>query len=330
VRLPGFVRRNWKLKVLCFFIAFVTWVGVVYAGNPPETKLVSVPIPQSSANIPAGFVLVHPVNNVQARVGGSQNTLDSLDPAVLVANVDWAAVNRVGTYSIPVTIINSDSQIELIDAPTSLQVDVDRFASVSVPVTIEITNTPPVGYVSGTEHPSPSTVAVRGPAHELSGIKALVAVNLSNQKANFEAQVPVFVYDASNRRINDLGVSPQQINVSISITAYVTTRTVAVVAKTTGSPSPGRYLLSIEVTPFAVVATAPQDLLNSFLNVSTVAIPIGGITGAYTESVNLVAPAGVTLSVSKVTVTIEMGTLPPPPTSAPTPTPTPTPSPSPT
>ena len=53
VRIPGFIRRNWKLKVLCFFIAFVTWVGVVYAGNPPETKTMSVPVPQSPANIPA-------------------------------------------------------------------------------------------------------------------------------------------------------------------------------------------------------------------------------------------------------------------------------------
>jgi YbbR domain-containing protein len=329
VRLPGFVRRNWKLKVLCFFIAFVTWVGVVYAGNPPETKLVSVPIPQSSVSLPAGYVLVHPVNNVQARVGGSQSTLDSLNPAVLVANVDWAAVDRVGTYSIPVSIINSDSQIELIDAPASLQVDVDRFGSVSVPVTIDVTNPPPVGYERGVEQPSPSTVAVRGPEHELSGITAVAAVNLSNQKANFAAQVPVYVYDSSNRRINDLGVSPQLVNISISITAYVTTRTVAVTPKIVGTPSTGRYLVSIVVTPFTVIATGPQDLLNSFLTINTVAIPIGGIIGDFTESVNLVIPAGVDLSVSKVTVAIDMGTVPPPPPT-PTPAPTPTPSPSPT
>ena len=328
MRLPGFVRRNWKLKVLCFFIAFVTWVGVVYAGNPPETKLVSVPIPQSSVSIPAGYVLVHPVNNVQARVGGSQNTLDSLNPAVLIANVDWAAVNRVGTYSIPVSIINSDSQIELIDAPASLQVDVDRFGSVSVPVTIDVTNPPPVGYERGVEQPSPSTVAVRGPEHELSGITAVVDVNLSNQKANFAAQVPVYVYDRSNQRINDLGVSPQLVNISISITAYVTTLTAVVTPKFVGSPSAGHYLVSFAVTPFTVVATGPQDLLNSFLTINTFPIPLGGITGDFTQTVNLVIPPGVKLSVSKVTVTIDMGTVPPPPPT-PTPAPTPTPSPSP-
>ena len=33
MNIPGFISRNWKLKVGCFFIAFVTWVGVVYAGE---------------------------------------------------------------------------------------------------------------------------------------------------------------------------------------------------------------------------------------------------------------------------------------------------------
>ena len=141
MRIPGFIRRNWKLKVGCCVIAFFTWVGVVYAGNPPETKVVSVPVPQSSANIPPAYTLVHPVQDpVQVRVGGDQNTLDALNPAVLSVTVDWSAAKRAGTYSIPISIVNSDPSIELIDPPTSVQVDLDSYASKSVPVTIQITN----------------------------------------------------------------------------------------------------------------------------------------------------------------------------------------------
>ena len=72
--IPGFIRRNWKLKVGCCVIAFFTWVGVVYAGNPPETKVVSLSVPQSTASIPPSYVLVHAVDPVQVRVGGDQNT----------------------------------------------------------------------------------------------------------------------------------------------------------------------------------------------------------------------------------------------------------------
>jgi YbbR domain-containing protein len=324
VKFPGFVRRNWKLKVLCFFIAFVTWVGVVYAGNPPETKLVSLTIPQSPANIPASYVLVHQVNDVVVRVGGDQNTLASLNPAALNVIVDWAAVNRPGAYSIPMSITSIDPNIELIDPPTSVQVDLDAFTSKSVPVTIQITAPPPVGYQSGSEQATPSTVVVEGPEHELAGVVARVTVNLSTQKANFNATLPVLV-DSKGVRLNNVSVQPTDVSVSITITADVTKRIVAVVPKTVGSPSPGHYLLGIIVNPLTVVATGSQDLLNTLDSVTTTAIPLGGITGFYTVSVTITAPAGITLSQSKVTVEIEMGTVAAPPTPTPSPSPIPSP-----
>lgn len=325
MKVPGFIRRNWKLKVGCCLIAFVTWVGVVYAGNPPETKMLSLAVPQSPANIPAGYVLVHPVSNVLLRVGGSQNTLGSLNPAVLTVNVDWAAVNRAGTYSIPIAITSGDPNVELIGPPTSVQVDLDVLTSKSVPVTIQITSPPPVGYRSVAQEATPSTVVVDGPQHELAGVVARVTVNLSTQKANFQAQVAVLVYDSKGIRLNN--VNGGTVTVSIAITADVTTKIEAVWPRTEGSPSPGHYLTGIIVSPITVVATGSRDLLNTLDSVSTVPILITGVTGTYTLTVTLVAPAGVTLSQSKVTVTIEMGTVPTPP---PTPTPTPTPSPLPT
>ena len=147
--LPGFIRRNLRLKVGCFLIAFVTWVGVVYAGNPPETKVIQVAVPQSAATIPPAFVLVHPVQNLLVRIGGDQNTLATLNPGVISVSVDWAAVDRAGTYFIPITIVNTDPNIELIDPPTRIQVELDAFVSVSVPVTIVVTKPPPVGVPPG-------------------------------------------------------------------------------------------------------------------------------------------------------------------------------------
>ena len=111
--------------------------------------------------------------------------------------------------------------------PASLQVDVDRFRSSLGTGHDRCHQSATGGLRARVEQPSPSTVAVRGPEHELSGITAVAAVNLSNQKANFAAQVPVYVYDFKNRRINDLGVSPQLVNISISIRAYITTLTVS-------------------------------------------------------------------------------------------------------
>ncbi|MFI5287179.1 MAG: YbbR-like domain-containing protein [Candidatus Dormibacteria bacterium] len=324
MRIPGFIRRNWQLKVGCFFIAFVTWVGVVYAGNPPETRVVSVAVPQSPADIPASYVLVNAIKPAQVRIGGDQNTLDAFNSAVLNVNVDWAAVNRAGTYSIPMSITSTDPNIELISPPTSVAVDIDSFTSKSVPVTIQITSPPPVGYASGSQQASPSTVVVAGPSQELAGVEARVTVNLSTQKANFQAPLTVLVYSSKGLRLDNVSVDHAYITVTITITADVTDRVVAVIPRTTGSPSPGHYLTGIIVSPLTVIATGSQDLLNTLDSVSTTAIPLSGIFGTYTQSVTLEPPAGVTLSQSKVTVTIEMGTVPAPPTPTPTPSPSPT------
>ncbi|MHB8488275.1 MAG: CdaR family protein [Candidatus Dormibacteria bacterium] len=323
MRFPGFVRRNWQLKVGCFLIAFVTWVGVVYAGNPPTTKVVSLAVPQSSSNIPAAYVLVHPVSNVLVRVGGDQNTLEAFNTSDLTVIVDWAAVKRAGTYSIPITITSSNPNVELISPPTSVQVDLDSFTSKSVPVTIQVTSPPPAGYESGPEQASPSTVVVYGPERELVGLEARVSVNLGAQKANYQQLLPVLVY-SNGVRLNNVSVDHAVIGVSITITAYVTTRIVAVIPKTEGNPSPGHYLTGIVYTPLTVVATGPQDLLNALDSVTTNPIDLTGAFGVYTVTVALIAPAGVTLSQPRVTVTIEVASVP-----TPSPTPTPTPSPSP-
>ena len=250
---------------------------------------------------------------------------NSLSPAILTISVDWAAVNRAGTYSIPISITSTDPDVELIDPPTSVQVDMDALASKSIPVSISISSPPPAGYQTGSQQVTPSTVVVEGPAHELTGVVARVPVNLSNQKANYQQQVPVLLYaGTSGPRINNIGVTPTDVSVSISITADVTTRTIAVVPHTVGNPTQGHYLLGLVVTPLTVMVTGPQDLLNSLDSLSTVAIPLAGITGNYTQTVAIIAPPGVTLSVNRVSVEIEMGTVPAPPTPTSSPSPSPT------
>ena len=160
---PGFIRRNWKLKVGCCLIAFVTWSASLTWGNSPETKVVSLPVPQSPASIPARYYLARPVSNAPGSASAVIRThwIHSTRRAPTV-NVDWPAVNRAGTYLIPMSITSS-GPIEPLP-PTSVQVDLDVLISNSVQ--IQITSPPPVGFQSG-QLATPSTVVVDGPQHQL-------------------------------------------------------------------------------------------------------------------------------------------------------------------
>jgi len=319
VKVPGFVSRNWRLKVACTLLAMLTWIGVVYAGNPPETRTVAVRVPQDQSFIPARFVLVHPVSDLTVRIGGSRDSLNAFNSSFITVTVNWKAITHAGVQAIPVSINNNDSSVELIDAPTSVQAELDSLDSVSVPVII-VTTTPPQGYVIAAEATTPDAVTVAGPHRELTGLQARVSVDLTNQKTNFvQDKADVFIYDVHGTKLGDVGVTPTQVRIEISIAAAQTSRASAVVPSVTGHVAAGHQLAGISVEPPTVVLSGPQDLLNALDSISTQSISLNGVFGNITVSVPLTPPAGVTASPSSVTVTILVTSLPTP---SPSPTPT--------
>jgi YbbR domain-containing protein len=330
-RLPGFITRNFRLKVLCALIALVTWVGVVYAGNPPEEKTFSVAVPQQAASIPAGYQLVKPIPDLQLRIGGSRANLDAFSAATaLSVSVNWHVVTQPGIQQVPVSISNSDSAVELIDPPASVTADLDSIGSESLPVTIHITNLPPPGYVISAQTVSPSSLVVTGPVHELTGLVVRVDVDLGNRKTNFEGDIVPLVFDSHGDQVGDVGLysnsqQVQSVLVTIVVTSAQATRSVAVVPNLQGT-STGHELTGYTCSPLTVVLRGPQDLLNGLDAVATAPIYLAGDYGTVTKTVGLELPAGVTSAAGSVTVTLYFKQLPTP-TAPPSPSATPTPSP---
>ena len=332
MNLPGLVTRNFRLKVGCALLAVVTWAGVVYAGNPPETKTFSVPVPQQTTSIPAGFVLIHPIANIPVKIGGTRDAVNAFDPASnLAIMVGWSKVKSGGAQSLPIRVVNNDSKVEVVDAPTSVQANIDTLASATLPVTVVVTKNPPPGILVTETSTSPSTVSVAGPRHELNGAQARVSVDLSAAKANFQAQIKVYLYGPHGDQLSDLEFVNNQgsVTVNISLTSNFTSRLVPVLPQIVGRQSAGYVVTGVRYSPETVMLSGPQDLLNTIDSVSTSAISISGITQTLTESVPIQVPlSGVTVSATLVTVTIlvaPVSTPTPPPTPTPTPAPPPTP-----
>ncbi len=337
MNIPGFITRNFKLKIGCTVMALITWVGVVYASNPPETRLVMVDVPQQTSAIPAKYTLVHSVPDLALRIGGSRSSLDAFNTSDLSVSVAWHNVTSAGVQTIPISIVNADPNIELIDPPTSISADIDYLGSVSLPVNINVTHPPPAGYTIASETASPDTVIVSGPHHELSGLEARVTVDLGNNKTNFAEDALVFIYDARGNQLSDLTVSSPpgsnvtggEVKVTILVTSNITSRAAAVDPSFIGYPASGHQVTAIRVSPSTVVLAGPQNLLNALDNVRTSTISLSGLTGSLTFNATVLPPTGVTATPVRVTITVIVVTLAtPPPSFAPTPTPTPTPSPS--
>ena len=327
MKLPGFMTRNWRLKLLSTGVALVSWVGVVYAGNPPETKTVSVPVPQSPSVIPAKFVLVNPVPNLSLHIGGTKSSLNAFNTSSLSVSVNWRNVTRAGVSTVPITISNSDPNVQLIDKPTSITADLDNLTSATLPVNINVTNPPPAGYVTSSESASPASVVVTGAQQQLAGVQARVNLDLSNRKTNVEADVPVLLYDSHGTAITNppwlSGVTPSSVRVTLIVSSSQTSRASAVVPNRSGNPPPGWQLVGISVNPATVVLSGPQELLNALDSVQTSTLSLSNVTGTVSRTVTVTPPSGVTADPGTVTVTVMVVPL-----ATPTPTPSPTATPS--
>lgn len=328
MRLPGFITRNLRLKALATGIALVTWIGVVYAGNPPESRTVSVHVPQDPASLPAKYVLAAAIPDITVRVSGTREHVNAFDPSRLQVSVDFKQIKRTGVQDLPVHVTNTDSNVSLDNMPATVAVDIDVNDSVTLPVTLVIDHTPPPGYKIADQKIDPSTVVITGPQRSLSGLSVQVHLDLSNKKTNVEGDFNVVLYDRFSRRVSDLGVEPARVTVTVTISTVTTSRASAVLPKVSGSVASGHQLVAITANPPTVVLTGQQELINGLDSIPTQPISISGLTGDHTFQVRIVPPAGVTADPATVTITVTILTLATP-TPAPSPTPTFTPTPSP-
>ena len=331
MRWPAFLTRNLGLKAFATLLAMVTWAGVVYASNPPDTRSVTIKVPQDSGQL-TPWVLVHAIPDLVVRVSGTREHLNAFDPSDLVVSVNYKAIKQAGVQTLPVAITNNDRDVILDNAPTSVTAEVDHLASGTLPVTVVINTPPPQGYVVTSSATDPSTVTVIGPQNQLGGLQAKVNVDLANQKTNYQADKSVVLYDSTNQRIGNFGITvntpaghPQgTVQVSITVAPSLTSRASAVLPKVVGLVAPGHEVTATTQSPLTVVLNGPQDLLNTLDSIPTDTISVNNLTQTTTFTVHIVTPPGVTATPATVTVTVTIVAVP---TSSPTPSPTPSPSP---
>src|SRR5258706_321418 len=195
MRIPGFITRNLRLKALATGLALVTWVGVVYAGNPPESRTVSVHVPQDPASLPSKYVLAAAIPDITVRASGTREHVNAFDPSTLQVSVDYRLIKRTGVQNLPIHVTNTDPNVSLDNVPATVAVDVDVNDSVTLTVTLMVDHTPPAGYRITDQRIDPDSVVVTGPQRSLSGLTVQVHLDLSNKKTNVEGDFNVILYD---------------------------------------------------------------------------------------------------------------------------------------
>jgi YbbR domain-containing protein len=294
------------LKLLAVVISLATWTGVVYASNPPTTRTLTVHMPQDTNTLPSGFVRVLPVPDISISVAGTRDHVNAFDPTTLRISVDYSVIRHAGTQFVPLTIVNPDSDVEIDQPPKSIDVVIDSLGSATIPVQLVVTHPPPQGYVTETTTLTPNTISVTGPNKELSGAIAQVKVDLSADKTNVFADLPVELVDSTGHPLNNLTAPNPIVRVQITLATTSTSRSSAVLPKTTGSVATGYELTGVTVTPATVTLSGTQSLLDNLDSVATQPVSLNGLTANETVTLTMAPPSGVAASPTVVSVTLQV------------------------
>jgi YbbR domain-containing protein len=310
-RLPPWLARNLRVKLLAILLALASWVVVVYATNPPDSRQILVHVQQDSQQLPGHYVLAHPIADITVRITGTREHVDGFQPSSIRATPNFDAIRRTGVQQLALTVINTDPSVELGEVPSSVSADVDLTGTTTVRVAVHPSRTQ-VGYVIVSATAEPAMVGLLGPQRELGVAQAVVDVNLGTRiNTLVQDGLPVTVIDphAGNRPLTDVSVQEATVRVTVVIKPVDGSVVSTVLPTFSGALAPGHMVSAVTVEPQTVILSGPENLLNG-AHLTTAPIPLSGLASDRVFTVALQVPEGLKADVVNVSVHVFVTALP--------------------
>jgi YbbR-like protein len=270
-----------------------------------------VQLPVAASGLPSALVVIGRVPPVPVTVIGTADNLSKFLPSSLHVTGNFSNV-KVGTNKVPVDVQNTDPNVTIV-APTSVTVNVDDLGSATQTVSIERVNALPSGYHEQTTATTitPGTVRVDGPKSQLSGIQAVVIVDLAAVTPPGSTQPgTVVVWNASKKIVPQMTVTPPQVSVKMVIQADAVTLNKAVGFTVTGQPAAGYRMTNVQIAPLEVQATGLQTTLALLVLLGTDPVDITGAKADVIRTVTIRPPDGVTVNQKTATVHVFISPIP--------------------
>ena len=302
--------------MLAIAFAVALWSVVAYAQNPTQSHGYAVRM--DNPVLPAGLVLVGDVPQVTLTAIGTSDHMRSFD-AQLRTNPNLLRISgnfsntHVGTNNVPIHVNNSDPTITIV-APSGVTVSVDDLGTTTVPVSIERVKALPPGFheqVSATTV-TPASVRIDGPKTQLTGVQAVVLVDLDALVApGFNQPYSVVLWDKNKKPVTkSMTVTPGQVSVKMVIQADAITVDKPVGFTVTGQPAAGYRMTNVQIVPTSVQATGLQNTLAGLVLLATDPIDITGAKADIVRTVTIRPPDGVTTNQKTAQVHIFISPIP--------------------
>ncbi|MBN1993775.1 MAG: hypothetical protein JW953_13835 [Anaerolineae bacterium] len=288
--------------------------------NPPREAIFNQNIPIEIIPPAEGLIVTDTLpETVRLRLRAPESSWQTLSTSKFKATLDLSKL-AAGFNEVPVQVAVSDPDVEIIEKkPEAASLTLQVEQAISMPIQIEVMDTPPLGYVSRTPTAEPETVVIRGPESLISQVaKAVGEIYIRGSKETIVRISNVTIRDRSDQTINGLTLSPDRVKVTLPIEQRFGYKDVSVRAVVVGQAAPGYRVSNISVNPPTLTIVGNPQVLGSIPGfVETAQIDLSQATENIVRTVPLNLPNGITVVLadeqnkgpSGVQVTVEIAAI---------------------
>lgn len=258
-------------------LAVIVWFVIADAENREIESRLGFSLTVETAELGSNLVVAGEPLPVTLTVVGRQADVESARPEHFRASVSLR--NRAaGRHSLPVRVeaLSGDVRVRAVQPETAvviLQETVER----EVPVVVEPSNLPPLGFRVGVPQVVPATATVSGIAAEVEAVETVVArIDLGGVNATVEREVTLEARTAAGGAVSQVVVNPRTAAVRVPVEQELFRRTASILPSVVGVPADGYRVRIIRATPSTVDVLVSVDELDTEVEVMTEPVDVTG------------------------------------------------------
>ena len=292
--------RRWLLEAgtvgLALVLALTVW-AVAEQASYPEGIVLGVPVVIRSMEdgMALGGAIIASAD-VQLRA--PDQVLQTLRVEDFEAYVDLAGITA-GQHQVPVNAVSSRGEVQILGIePPMIEISLESVAQKTVPVRVELMDSPAFGYDAGTPLTDPPTVVVSGPSRDVENVDvAVVEVYLRAARSTVETRRTVSLRDETGAAVGSVtDWTPRTVTVTVPIEQRPGYRDVPVRVRWEGQPARGYRISEVAVDPSIVTlfgsAAAIQEAPGY---VETTPVNLEGVGSNVVERLALIVPENVSV-----------------------------------
>lgn len=311
--------NNLSLKIVSAVFAVILWTVIVNIYDPNTSYTfsnITVQLTNTQSLTDKNYTFdVVDGGKISVTVSGPKSVVTDLKTSDIVATADLSKVTAFTDYvDIQVQVVKDGqvlNNVEAVPRTSALKLSIENRDTNTYAVNVNTTGTPLNGYAVASTASSPTYIKVTGPTSLVESVASVgVDVDVSGAEGTINTQSDINMYDSDGNIItnDELEMSSKTADVTVEMSR---TKTVPVVAKTSGTPAQGCVVTDTSLSQTSVVISGQQDVLSKIdsITIPSSAISVEGLSEdkTYTFKLTDYVASGVKIvSDSRLQVTVKI------------------------